>query len=102
MLRLPLGTIAVSRGLWLEAGMANSSSNDLRQAPAIVRRRPSSTMIPPSNLILDHFVDNNIQTLPASGRKEISASLFDQSLDPQIQSAPDLKGALAERPGCGS
>jgi hypothetical protein len=48
MLRLALGTIAVNRRLWLDAGMGNSSSNGPRQAAAIVRRRhhrrPRSTV----------------------------------------------------------
>jgi len=45
-----------------------------RQA-AIVGRRSSSTMIPPWSMILDYFVDNNIQTLLASGRKEMLRQL---------------------------
>jgi CheY-like chemotaxis protein len=83
MLLLALGTIAVSRRLWFEAGMANSPSSDPSKAAAIVRRRSSSsTTIPPcKRMILDYFVDNNIQTLLASGREEMLRQLSAQEVD---------------------
>jgi hypothetical protein len=68
--RLARGTIAVSRRLRLEAGMANSPSsspqqnNADRQATVLAADDPQ-----PQIMILDHFVDNNIQALLASDRK---------------------------------
>jgi hypothetical protein len=51
MLRLAPGAIPVSRGLSLEAGMANSLSSDPRKAPVVVRQESSSaTIILPSQL----------------------------------------------------
>ena len=84
MLRLALGTIAVSRTLWLDAGMGNSSSSDprhpggARQVTAVIRRPRSR----PSTMISNGFTDNNIQTLPASARKDMLSGLSDRSFDP--------------------
>jgi hypothetical protein len=86
MLRLALGTIAVSRTLWLDAGMGNSLSSDpdpvtpagARQVTAVIRRPRSR----PSTMISNGFTDNNIQTLPASARKDMLSGLSDRSFDP--------------------
>ena len=74
MLRLALETIAVSRWLWLEAGMANSSSNHPRHPMTPGKRRSSGNGLlddsdpSPQTMILDDFADNNIQRPLASGR----------------------------------
>jgi hypothetical protein len=76
MLRLALGTIAVSRRLLREAGMANSPSSDPlqsggdRQAAVLVVDDPT-----PQIMILDDFVDNNIQALLARSSAPTVASV---------------------------
>ena len=73
MLRLAPGAIAIGRRLWLEAGMANSPSSDAQQSGG---DRQATVLVVDDDpalqtMIFDYFVDNNIQTLPASGRKEM-------------------------------
>jgi hypothetical protein len=85
MLRLARGTIAVRRRLWLEARMENLSTND----PASGDRRATVLvdMIPPCSMILHYFVDHNIQTLLASGRKEMLRQLVRSEPCPEMRSA---------------
>jgi len=71
------GAVAVSRRRRLEAGMASSPSSDPiqgggdRQATALVVDDDPALQ----RMILDYFVDNNIQTLLASGREEMLRQL---------------------------
>jgi CheY-like chemotaxis protein len=83
MLRLALGAIAVSRRLWLEAGMANSPSSNPQQNNG---DRQATVLVVDDDpilqtMILDYFVDNNIQTLLASGREEMLRQLSAQEVD---------------------
>ena len=83
MLLLALGTIAVSRRLWFEAGMANSPSSDPQQSGG---DRQATVLVVDDDptlqtMILDYFVDNNIQTLLASGREEMLRQLSAQEVD---------------------
>jgi two-component system, OmpR family, response regulator len=83
MLRLALGTFAVSRRLWLEASMANSPSTDPQQSGS---DRQATVLVVDDDptlqtMILDYFVDNNIQTLLASGREEMLRQLSTQEVD---------------------
>src|SRR5208282_3303141 len=71
------GAVAVSRRRRLEAGMASSPSSapiqgvGERQATALVVDDDPALQ----RMILDYFVDNNIQTLLASGREEMLRQL---------------------------
>ena len=83
MLRLALGAIAVSRRLWLEADMANSPSSNPQQNNG---DRQATVLVVDDDpilqtMILDYFVDNNIQTLLASGREEMLRQLSAQEVD---------------------
>jgi CheY-like chemotaxis protein len=82
-LRLALGAITVSRRLWLEAGMANSPSSDPQQSGG---DRQATVLVVDDDptlqtMILDYFVDNNIQTLLASDRKEMLRQLSAQEVN---------------------
>jgi two-component system, OmpR family, response regulator len=69
--------------LWLEAGMANSPSGDLQQSAA---DRHATVLVVDDDptlqtMILDYFVDNNIQTLLASGRDEMVRQLSEHEVN---------------------
>jgi DNA-binding response OmpR family regulator len=83
MLRLALGPIGVSRRLWLKAGMADPPSSDPRQSGD---DRQTTVLVVDDDpalqtMIFDYFVDNNIQTLLASGREEMLRHLSAQEVD---------------------
>ena len=71
------GAVAVSRRRRLETGMASSPSSDPiqsggdHQATALVVDDDPALQ----RMILDYFADNNIRTLPASGREEMVRQL---------------------------
>jgi two-component system OmpR family response regulator len=71
------GAVAVSRRRKLETGMASSPSSDPiqsggdHQATALVVDDDPALQ----RMILDYFADNNIRTLPASGREEMVRQL---------------------------
>jgi len=85
MLRLAPAAIATRRrlwGLWLEAGMPNSSSDPQqsggdRQATVLVVDDDPSLQ----TMIFDYFTDNNIQTLLASDRKDMLRQLGAQEVN---------------------
>ena len=84
MLRLALGAIAVSRRLWLEAGMANSPSSDPQQSGD---DRQATVLVVDDDptiqtMILDYFTDNNIRTLLASARRSMLRQLVRSELWP--------------------
>jgi two-component system OmpR family response regulator len=75
--------IAVNRRLRLEAGMVNSPSSDPQQSGS---DRQATVLVVDDDptlqtMIFDYFVDNNIQTLLASGRKEMLRQLSAQEVD---------------------
>src|ERR1700722_13867256 len=83
MLRLALGAIAVSRRVWLEADMAKSPSSNPQQNNG---DRQVTVLVVDDDpilqtMILDYFVDNNIQTLLASGREEMLRQRSAQEVD---------------------
>jgi CheY-like chemotaxis protein len=81
--RLALVTIPINRRLRLEAGMVNSPSSyphqtgSDRQATVLVVDDDPTLQ----TMILDYFVDNNIQTLLASGREEMLRQLSTQEVN---------------------
>jgi DNA-binding response OmpR family regulator len=81
--RQALVTIPINRRLRLEAGMVNSPSSyphqtgSDRQATVLVVDDDPTLQ----TMILDYFVDNNIQTLLASGREEMLRQLSTQEVN---------------------
>jgi two-component system, OmpR family, response regulator len=76
------GTLAASHRVWLEAGMANTSSGDPQQSEG---DRQTTVLVVDDDptlqtMIFDYFVDNNIQTLLASGRDEMLRQLKAQEV----------------------
>jgi two-component system, OmpR family, response regulator len=77
------GAIAVSRTEWQEVGTGNSPSSDPQQTG---NDRQETVLVVDDDLtlqsmILDYFVDNNIRTLLASGRKEMLRHLSAQEVN---------------------
>jgi len=68
--RVVPGAIAVSRTPWHEAGLPNSPPSDPQQTGGHQQETVLVVDDDPTlqTMILDYFVDNNIQTLLASGR----------------------------------
>ena len=76
--------IAVNRRLRLEAGMVNSPSSDPHQSGS---DRQATVLVVDDDptlqtMILDYFVDNNMQTLLASARRSMLRQLVRSELWP--------------------
>ena len=77
------GAIAVSRTEWQEVGTRNSPSSDPQQTGSDCQETVLvvDDDLTLQSMILDYFVDNNIRTLLASGRKEMLRHLSAQEVN---------------------
>jgi DNA-binding response OmpR family regulator len=78
-----MGAIPAGSSLWPEAGTANSPSSDPQQSGGDHQATVLVVDDDPTlqNMIFDYFVDNNIQTLLASDRKEMHRQLSAQDVN---------------------